>query len=115
VFAVAHLSSSRPSSRLRGSSPARLSKTFSHRAPINFRARGAIVSPRFSQRRARFARRERGPIARPKSTSVRKKALTRIFRITKLAHEKGGDASAMAKKAAKKSSKKTTKKTTKKK
>jgi hypothetical protein len=53
--------------------------------------------------------------ARPISHHPPKKPLTRFFRITKLAHEKGGDASAMAKKAAKKSSKKTTKKTTKKK
>jgi len=53
--------------------------------------------------------------ARPISHRSLKKPLTRFFRITKLAHVKGGDASAMAKKAAKKSSKKTTKKTTKKK
>ena len=98
-----------------GSLPARLSKTFfTPRAKKIPRAR-AIVSPRFSPHRARLARSRADKPRAQNQPPVNKKPLTRIFPITKLAHEKGGDASAMAKKAAKKSSKKTTKKTTKKK
>jgi hypothetical protein len=67
----------------------------------------------FHPRRRGQPRRRAHQTARRKFPPQRKKALTRIFPTTKLAHEKGGDASAMAKK--KKSSKKTTKKTTKKK
>ena len=87
-----------------------LSKTFFARRATANRARRAIVFTHAGAAKARPRAREN---ARRKFPPPRKKALTRIFHFTKLAHEKGGDASAMAKK--KKSSKKTTKKTTKKK
>src|SRR6185436_6802203 len=99
----------RSSASIRGSISSPVENFFSRRARVRSRA----PRDRFHPRGRGAARANAHQIARRKNHPPHKKPLTRIFPTTKLAHEKGGDASAMAKKA-KKSSKKTTKKTTKK-